>query len=96
MADMMERLLTELQRKKVAPGEKKKKERLDRQRKEALLGSRTHTVPPTECSSCFLFLSELFGPMAVNSVQEERRMKQMLVGENEVKGTCLKPSRHAP
>ena len=50
VADMMERLLTELQRREVAPGETQKKERggtrysLDRQRKEALLGSLTHIL----------------------------------------------------
>ena len=47
---MMERLLTELQRREVAPGETQKKERggtrysLDRQRKEALLGSLAHIL----------------------------------------------------
>ena len=50
VADMMERLLTELQRREVAPGETQKKERggtrysLDRQRKEALLGSLAHIL----------------------------------------------------
>ena len=50
VADMMERLLTERQRRKVAPGETQKKERggtrysLDRQRKEALLGSLAHIL----------------------------------------------------
>ena len=46
---MMERLLTELQGRKVAPGETQKKEEgltrsLDRQRKEALLGSLAHIL----------------------------------------------------